>query len=181
MYIGCFEDRTSCLYIDSCQVVLIDKHEGKKAYSALTTECVETIYVVYSGILTLKILKEFEAHYVEGIFTADDFLSVLEKLLIVSQLLPNSEYFFPAILSMTAEAQIGRYLSSLRAANTAALVVQFFTGWAPPGVYCCSVCHLQSHALWEVADRPLTTEDIQTPHVSRNSITFTKRGRPGSV
>ena len=127
--------------------------------------------MVYSGILTLKILKEFEAHYVEGIFTADDFLSVLEKLLIVSQLLPNSEYFFPAILSMTAEAQIGRYLSSLRAANTAALVVQFL----------CSVCHLQSHALWEVADRPLTTEDIQTPHVSRNSITFTKRGRPGSV
>ena len=143
-----------------------------------------------NGILTLNILKEFEAHYVDGIFTANDFLFLLEKLLIVSQL-HDSEYFFPAILNMTTEAQINEYLTSSRATNTVALVVQFPTGWAPPGVYCCSVCHLQSEAHWEleVAHKPHTTAQRRgTPHtqsqlppISRNCITFTKKGRPGSV
>ena len=136
-----------------------------------------------NGILTLKFLEEFREHYVEGIFTASDFLVLLEKLLIVSQL-STTDYFFPAILKMTAEAQFNEYLTS---SQIAALVVEFPTGWAPPGVYCCSVCHLQSHAHWEVVEKaPTTPGSKDTPHtplspISRNCITFSKRGRPGSV
>ena len=154
-----------------------------------------------NGILTLKFLKEFRDHYVEGIFTPSDFLVLLEKLLIVSRL-STTDYFFPAILKMTAEAQFNEYLTS---SQIAALVVEFPTGWAPPGVYCCSVCHLQSHAHWEVVEKAPTTPGSRSgkivhrfvhkltkrfssatrhselPPISRNCITFSKRGRPGSV
>ena len=148
------------------------------------------------AVLTLKLLqeKEFKAHYVEGTFTATDFLVLLKRLLIVAPLAdeesPTTEFFFPAILGMTEEAKINACLASCRATKIAALVVWFPTGWAPPGVYCCSVCHLQSHAHWEVVDKdtkPRTTPDSEGTHhsqlrrISRNCITFTKNGRPGSV
>ena len=136
-----------------------------------------------NGILTPKFLNECKAHYVDGIFTLKDFLVLLEKLLIVSRLSAN-DYFFPAILNMTPEVRISEYL---RALKIAALVVEFPTDWAPPGVYCCSVCHLQSHAHWKIVEKALITPGSRdTPHtqisrISRNCITFSKRGRPGSV
>ncbi|CAI7994901.1 hypothetical protein GBAR_LOCUS1570 [Geodia barretti] len=154
------------------------------------------------GILTLDFLEEFKEHYVEGIFTARDFLILLEKLMVISKL-PNDEYFFPAILNMTSEDTIKECLESCKRTKIAALVVKFPTGWAPPGVYCCSVCHLQSHSGWEVVSKPpikplyegsswflwfknLIDEVFNTKRyaqntVSRNSIEFTKAGRPGSV
>ena len=140
-----------------------------------------------NGVLNLKFLREFKSHYVEGVFTASDFLVLLEKLLVVSQLSPT-DYFFPAILKMTAKAKINECLMSSRARKIAPLVVQFPTSWAPPGVYCCSVCHLQSRTHWEVVDKSTSTPDSkdtthtpQLPPISRNCISFTKHGRPGTV
>ena len=141
-----------------------------------------------SGILTLQCLNEFKAHYVKGIFVASDFIHLLKELLIISPLSPT-EYFFPAVLSMTPESRVNGFLESCRATETAPLVVKFPTGWAPPGVYCCSVCHLQSKTGWEVAHKPPTSPDSRgkdTPNTqlcktSRNSITFSKHGRPGTV
>ncbi|CAI8020168.1 hypothetical protein GBAR_LOCUS12066 [Geodia barretti] len=113
------------------------------------------------GVLTLEFLEEFKSHYVKGIFTP--------------------------ILSMTPESRVNQFLASCTATEIAALVVEFPTGWAPPGVYCCSVCHLQSHAHWEVVHKPPTTPhnkdtpDRQLCQISRNSITFSKCDRPGTV
>ena len=162
-----------------------------------------------SGILTLNFLGDFKEHYVEGIFTANHFLILLEKLLVISRL-SGTEYFFPAILNMTTEAKIKACLESSKATKIAVLVVEFPTGWAPPGVYCCSVCHLQSHSDWEVVKKPPIKSDSKgssTPltqsgleqvrpstkpkssdmpeamdsYMSRNCIKFTKGDRPGSV
>ena len=137
------------------------------------------------GVVTLKFLEEFKSHYVAEVFTPSDFLLLLEKLLIISSLSPT-EYFFPAVLSMTPECAVQQFLVSHRAIGIAALAVQFPTGWAPPGVYCCSVCHLQSLSGWRVAHKSPTTSSSskdtpKLPQITRNSITFTKPGRPGSV
>ena len=137
------------------------------------------------GVLTLKFLEEFKSHYVTKVFTPSDFLLLLEKLLIISPLSPT-EYFFPAVLSMTPECAVHQFLASHRATGIAALAVEFPTGWAPPGVYCCSVCHLQSLSGWRVAHKSPTTssnskDTPQLPQITRNSITFTKPGQPGSV
>ena len=108
-----------------------------------------------NGILTLDFLEEFKEHYVDGLFTATDFLILLEKILVISKL-SNDEYFFPAILNMTSEDKITECLMSSKTTGIAALVVEFPTDWAPPGVFCCSVCHLQSHSGWEVVKKTPT-------------------------
>ena len=126
-----------------------------------------------NGILTLKFLAEFKRHYEEGIFTAADFLTLLKRLLVTAPI-SATEYFFPAILDMTPEAQINECLASTKPTKIAALAIWFPTGWAPPGVYCCSICHLQSHAHWEV-------EKTRKAHMTRNSTTFVMQDLPGSV
>ena len=142
------------------------------------------------GVLTLQMLQEFESHYLEEVFTARHFLLLLEKLLVIAPLssaktLSTTEYFFPAVLSTMPESRVSGFLSSRKPGDIAALAVEFPTGWAPPGVFCCSVCHLQSHSHWEVVHRPHPTSDGSPDslltQVFRNCITFTKRGRPGSV
>ena len=162
-----------------------------------------------NGILTLDFLEEFNDHYVEGLFTAKDFLVLFERSLVVSRL-STTEYFFPAILNMTTEAKINECLESCKSNKIAALVVEFPTGWAPPGVYCCSVCHLQSHSGWEVVKNrrikpkskaacasthtPSSLKEVKPPlspqtkgshakhsSLSRNCIDFLKTGRLGSV
>ena len=141
------------------------------------------------GILTLDFLKESSDHYVDEIFTANDFLVLLEKLLIISQLSPT-EYFFPAILDMTAEVRINLCLTMTKVTKIATLVLNFPTGWVPHGVYFCTVCHLQSSCGWELVKEPaiklqskgtLARPTTQPCSVSRNSIEFIKLGRPGSV
>ena len=166
--------------------VLVEKQYHLKAAEKSTTEALDVATTGCKafrdkGILTLDFLKEFEKHYVDGIFTAENFLTLLQRLLIVSKL-SETKYFFPAILNCTEECHI---IDCLTASEIAPLVVWFSTGWAPPGVFCCSVCHLQSHAGWEVK-KPTTydtegTSKTQVNYVSRNSITFTKHKRPGSV
>ena len=172
--------------------VIIQKQHQLKAAEADQTKAADIAMVGEwqsfrdQGILSIKCLEEFKSHFVQDIFTTSDFLQLLEKLLIICRL-PANEYFFPAVLSMTSESRIKQFLVSHRITQIAALVMEFSSGWAPPGVYCCSVCHLQSHAHWEVVHKPLTAgenednPDTQLCKIFRNSITFRKRGRPGSV
>ena len=165
--------------------VLVEKQYHLKAAEKSTTEALDVATTGCKafrdkGILTLDFLKQFEKHYVDGIFTAENFLTLLQKLLIVSKLSKN-RYFFPAILNSTKECQI---VNCLTASEIAPLVVWFSTGWAPPGVFCCSVCHLQTHAGWEIKKQIKhkgTPAEVKPTYISRNSITFSKRGRPGSV
>ena len=161
--------------------VLVEKQYHLKAAEKNTTEALDVATTGCKafrdkGILTLNFLKEFKKHYVDGIFTAENFLTLLQKLLIVSKL-SDTEYFIPAILNFTKDIDC---LTS--PSDIAPRVVQFPTHWAPPGVFCCSVCHLQSDAGWEVK-KP--SEPVPNPttkaYISRNSITFTKNDRPGSV
>ena len=174
--------------------VLVEKQYHLKAAEKNTTEVLDIIPTTGckafrdKGILTLEFLKEFKKHYVDGIFTAEHFLTLLEKLLIVSKL-SDTEYFIPAILNFTNECQIIKCLTTSKCSEIAPLVLWFPTRWAPPGVFCCSVCHLQTNAGWEIkkSNRPVNrcdttgTPETQVSYISRNSITFTKRRRPGSV
>ena len=119
------------------------------------------------GTLYTSLLREFPKHYVNEVFTEKKLLKLLQKLLIVSKYSKSSEeeYFFPAILDVK-EDNTGVPNSP----EIAPLVVMFPNGWAPPGVFCCTVCHLISQAGWKIDNK-----------VFRNWITFTKPRRPGSV
>ena len=116
------------------------------------------------GILCTSFLDEFPKHYVKGFFTKDIFLYLLKELLIVFKS-SEDEYFFPAILDVKEDIEIPN------STEIAPLVVMFPNGWAPPGVFCCTVCHLMSQARWEIASKD----------IFRNWITFTKHRRSPSV
>ena len=132
-----------------------------------------------NAILIPSLLREFERHYVPGIFSPNDFLLLLRKLLIVSKLPVGNQYFFPAILDMNDKIKACLTSSS----QISPLLVEFATGWAPPGVFCCSVCHLQSHAGWEIKKPTKYDGEDAPPNVSRNAITMSKSksGTPGSM
>ena len=131
--------------------------------------------------LTLDHLTEFDSHYKtsDGVFTPKDFLKLLEKVLVIARI-SDTEYFFPSMLDMIPDDQISSFLAAPRE-RVAVLVVHFPTGWAPPGVYCCAVCHLQSSSHWDILKHKKKHEKSEKVFISRNEIRFTVEGRTGTV
>ena len=119
------------------------------------------------GILYTSLLHEFRKHYVEQVFTKDRFIFLLEQLFIASKSSKGKIYFFPAVLDVKEDIKMPN------SPEIAPLVVSFPNAWAPPGVFCCTVCYLVSQVGWKIEDAP--------SKVFRNWITFTKHPRPGSV
>ena len=100
---------------------------------------------------------------VEGIFTEKTLLDLLKGLLIVASI-NESEYFCPALLK-TVEVD-----GFLKRDDLVTRVIHFPSGFAPPGVFCCAVCHLGSIRGWEITETP--EEDV----VARNKVIFTVDG-----
>ena len=123
------------------------------------------------GILSTKLLDE---HYVDQVFTKD-IIFLLKQLLIISKS-SEEEYFFPAVLDVKEDIKMPN------SPEIAPLVVMFPNGWAPPGVFCCTVCHLMSKAGWKIK-QPTQSHSTETPkeEVARNAITFARQNKPGFV
>lgn len=117
------------------------------------------------AIITVDHLAEFPNHYgtSEGIFTAEKFLMLLKGILVVAPI-SKSEYFFPSLLSMVPDDKVNTLLMKPQH-RVAPLLIEFSNGCAPPGVYCCMVCHL---ILNKSGDHEL--------HMSRNQVTFSVDG-----
>ena len=84
------------------------------------------------GILCTSLLDGFPKHYVEQVFTKDRFILLLEQLFIVSKS-SEDEYFFPAVLDVKEDIKMPN------SPEIAPLALSFPNGWAPPGVFCCTV------------------------------------------
>ena len=103
----------------------------------------------------------FKPHYVQDKFTEETFLRMLENLLIVAPINDTKEYFCPTLLE-TVEVD-----GFLKKDDIATRVVHFPGGYAPPGVFCCAVCHLVAKKNWKIRE-----QDV----VARNQITFAVEG-----
>ena len=110
--------------------------------------------------ITLQLLKEpvFQEIYYD-IFTEKTFLCLLQDLLIVA-LVKGEEYFCPALLKRVETGEVDRFLKKKKKTTR---VFNFPKGYAPPGVFCCAVCHLISKAGWEIEEKE---------EVARNQVTF---------
>ena len=113
------------------------------------------------AIITLHHLqdKRFQRHYKEGIFTASNFLELLEGLLIVAPI-SESKYFCPSLLEAVDVDDF------LKGSTRITHVISFPTGCAPPGVFCCAVCYLCSKAGWKILPE----------EIKRNQVTFSVDG-----
>ena len=122
--------------------------------------------------ITLKHLQDevFQPLYVPGVFTEETLLHLLKVLRIFApikeecypkQPFEPSEYFCPALLEMVEVDDF------LKKENITTRVINFSSGYAPPGAFCCAVCYLQSRSGWKIREKDI---------VARNQVTFAYRG-----
>ena len=123
----------------------------------------------------MEILKaeEFSAHYIAGLFTPQEVITLLEKLLVVSHI-GNNEYFIPSVLVPSPQSRIV-HPSELPIPSFA---FYFEKGGPQVGVFCSQVSFLIRDCGWE-----LLREDEEVVEVSRNCITFKVPGKncPGKL
>ena len=128
------------------------------------------------GVVTMKCLEQFPRHYVQDIFSADDFCKFLQQRLVLAPIpkpesssseqvqeaasttndQPSSStpakkephYVMPALWSTLSEVELdSRRVSSPMAAT---LLVRFPRGFRRAGVFCCFTVHLIRYCGWDL-------------------------------
>ena len=107
------------------------------------------------GVITLKCLKEFRKHYVDGLFGPAELIEVFKHLLIATPLSSSSdeiEYFMPSLLGICSSEEINSLRNNmLYEMKLTPLFVQFKNGWPHFGVFCCLQVFLIKDCNWSLA------------------------------
>ena len=126
------------------------------------------------GIITLEFLskKEFERHYVQGLFSPVELLRLFEKLLIVSPI-TEDEYLMPCLLRVTQEP-------TLLASSSSVPSLLFYFPHSPLlGVFCALIAYLLSYAKWKLLFDGSSRSPVK---VDRNTVQFEVPGKlPGLI
>ena len=98
------------------------------------------------GKITPKLLEEFPSHYRVGLFSAPDFLNLLQGLLISGEL-KSGEHFMPSVLpdlplEKVAENRV------MADHHPAPMTIHYPKMWLPVGVVPSLVAYLQNHSEW---------------------------------
>lgn len=126
------------------------------------------------GIISIKCLKKFPDHYVEGVFTPEDMMRLFEKLLIVSRV-SEEEYLMPCVLQVDPQATLNPEPDTQ---SVPAMVLHFPGGPVRYGVFCGTICHVMTKGGW----RLLRDADNDVPlHITRTSVHFLAPGCRGKV
>ncbi|XP_064395830.1 uncharacterized protein LOC135342893 isoform X2 [Halichondria panicea] len=105
------------------------------------------------GIITVKFLQFFEKHYVKGIFSPEDMLLIMKKLLVIAPIplvestTHQAEFFMPSLLTSIPPAELDKVRSSF---TTSPLAVYFRSGCIRSGVFCCLVVDVIKRVGWQV-------------------------------
>eukprot|EP00731_Ephydatia_muelleri_P002854 Em0001g2854a len=121
------------------------------------------------GLLSKEIMSKFKNFYVEGLFTADDLIKLLESRHTIAAM-EYGKYFMPALLLHLGEDKILPYLK-----EGTLLVVRFVSTCIPNGLFCCLVAHLtklNKASRWNVC----TKSKDEPQCLYRNCISFTRHG-----
>ena len=115
--------------------------------------------------------KAFPSHYREGLFSATNFLELLEGLLIAAKL-DDGNHFIPSLLPNLRKEKVSKHRVKL-SDNPAPLVIHYPKMWLPVGVMPSLVVYLKNVCMWE----------ISKPHrLYHNCIKFKlPGGSPGGV
>ena len=107
------------------------------------------------GVLTLDVLQlpQFEKHYVEGIFSAEDMLLIMKQLLVIAPIplveatSHQAEFFMPSLLTSIQPAELDKIRSSF---TISPFAVCFRSGCIRSGVFCCLVVDVIKRLGWNV-------------------------------
>ena len=102
------------------------------------------------GIITLKFLRFFKKHYVEGIFSPEDMLLIMKDLLVIAPIplvestIHQAEFFMPSLLKSIKPAELDKVRSS-----SVPLAIHFPSGCIRSGVFCCTVVDVMRRHDWK--------------------------------
>ncbi len=105
------------------------------------------------GVITLESLRFFKKHYVEGIFSPEDMLLIMKKLLVIAPIplveatIHQAKFFMPSLLKSIQPAELDKIRSSF---TISPLAVYFRSGCIRSGVFCCLVVDVMKRLDWKV-------------------------------
>ena len=105
------------------------------------------------GIITLKFLRFFKKHYVEGIFSPEDMLLIMKYLLVIAPIplveatIHQAEFFMPSLLTSIPPAELDKIRSSF---TISPFAIYFRSGCIRSGVFCCLVVDVIKRLGWKV-------------------------------
>ena len=126
------------------------------------------------GIVTLELLskKEFQKHYVQGLFSPVELLRLFKKLLIVSPI-TEKEYLMPCLLRVTQKP------TPFAPSSSVPPLLFYFPHSALLGVFCALVAYLLSQAKWKLLFDASSRSPVK---VDRNTVQFeVPGGLPGVI
>ena len=126
------------------------------------------------GTVTLEFLskKEFQKHYVPGLFSPGELLRLFKKLLIVSPI-TEDEFLMPCLLRVTQEPTV------LAASSSVPSLLFYFPHSPLLGVFCALVAYLLSQAKWKLLFDASSRSPVK---VDRNTVQFeVPGGLPGVI
>ncbi|XP_064394903.1 uncharacterized protein LOC135342166 isoform X6 [Halichondria panicea] len=105
------------------------------------------------GIITLKFLRFFKKHYIEGIFSPEDMLLIMKDLLVIAPISlveatsHQAEFFMPSLLTSIQLAELDKIRSSF---TISPFAIYFRSGCIRSGVFCCLVVDVIKRLSWKI-------------------------------
>ena len=125
--------------------------------------------------------KEFQRHYVAGLFTPVELVKLFQRLLIIADF-NEGKFFMPALLPILEDDKVCKHRVAADS-PAAPLALNFPLGGPRLGTYCTLSCFLVSHnnqfpCPWKIVLQPHSNTPVC---LYRNCIRFSIPGYPGSV
>ena len=126
------------------------------------------------GIITIELLsdKNFEKHYVDGLFAPTHLIEVFKHLLIATPFRlfsrgQDKRFYMPSLLSLLPPTQVNDKRADLLKTGLIPLVLYFKSNWQCCGVFCCLQVYLIKECEWEI--------EMEDHQPSRNFVQFVHR------
>ncbi|XP_064402940.1 uncharacterized protein LOC135348600 isoform X3 [Halichondria panicea] len=129
------------------------------------------------GIITIELLshKNFEKHYVDGLFAPTHLIEIFKHLLIATPFgifsrRQDKRFYMPSLLSLLPPTQVNDKRAELLKTGLIPLVLHFKTNWQCCGVFCCLQVYLIKECEWEIEmeDHQPSRNFVQLIHQKRN-------------
>ncbi len=126
------------------------------------------------GIITIELLsdKNFEKHYVDGLFEPTHLIEIFKHLLIATPFGlfsrgQDKRFYMPSLLSLLPPTQVNEKRAELLKNGLIPLVLHFKSNWQCCGVFCCLQVYLIKECEWEI--------EMEDHQPSRNFVQFVHR------
>ena len=132
-----------------------------KSPSTLSTGVIDAKWKMLrdEGIITLEFLRRFEKHYVDDLFSPEDLLLIMKKLLVIAPIPlvespTQAKFFMPSLLKSIQPTELDEIRSSFKISPFA---VYFRSGCIRSGVFCCLIVDVIKQVGWQVllAGKPI--------------------------